>query len=42
MVAQAGRELSVGRLVDHLRQYFHDLILGVVDVLQGVQEQILS
>ncbi len=34
-------ELRVRRLLDHLRQRLGDLVLGVVDVLQCVHEQVI-
>jgi hypothetical protein len=36
LITQAGGEIAVRRLLDHRRQRFHDLILGVVDVLEGM------
>ena len=41
MGLEALLELRVGRLLDHLRQRFHDLLLGVVDVLQLMHEQVV-
>jgi hypothetical protein len=41
MVAQARSKLAVRRLVDQLRQGLNNLILGVINVLQGVQEQVV-
>ena len=41
MIAQARCECAVRGLVDHLWQGFHDLVFGVVDILQRVEEQIL-
>ena len=35
-------ELRIGRLVDHLRQRLRDLVLGIVDVLQRVHEQVVK
>ena len=35
-------ELGIGRLRDHVRQRLLDLVLGVVDVLQRVQEQVVA
>ena len=32
---------AIGRLLDHVGQRLHDLVLGVVDVLQRVDEQIV-
>ena len=34
-------ELRIGGLLDHVGQGFHDLVFGVVDVLQRVNEQIV-
>jgi len=34
-------ELGRARLLDHLRQRLQDLVLGVVDVLQRVDEQVV-
>jgi len=41
MVFQALGEIAVGRLVDQLRQRLHDLVFGVVDVLQPVKQQVI-
>jgi hypothetical protein len=41
MLAQASGEIAIGRLIDQLRQRLHDLILGVIDVLQGMQEKVV-
>src|SRR4029079_11340862 len=41
MGAQAGGELPVSRLLNHLGQRFHDLIFCVIHVLQGMEEKIL-
>jgi hypothetical protein len=35
-------QLRVAGLFDHLRQRLRDLLLGVVDILQGVDEQIIQ
>jgi hypothetical protein len=35
------RKVAVGRLVDHLGQCFGDLLLGVIDVLQPMQQQLV-
>src|SRR5213592_1704002 len=32
---------SVGRLVDHLGQRLGDLLLGIVDIVQAVQQQVI-
>src|SRR3979490_1279383 len=37
---QAGDEVTVGRLVDHLGQRFDDLLFGIVDVLQTMDQQV--
>jgi hypothetical protein len=34
-------ELRIGGFFDHIRQRFHDLLLGVVDVAQGMHEQVV-
>ena len=34
-------QVAVGRLLDHLGQRFNDLLLGVIDVLQTVDQQVL-
>src|SRR5690606_9862509 len=34
-------QLSIRRLLDHVRQRFLDLLLGVIDVLQRMNEQVL-
>jgi hypothetical protein len=41
MLAQAFGQIAVGRLVDHLGKRLHDLVLGVEDVLQAMQEQVV-
>src|SRR5678815_4422885 len=38
MVSKPCRKIPVGRLFDHLRQGFHDLIFSVVDVLKRMEE----
>ena len=35
-------ELGVTDLLDHLRQRLGDLLLGVIDVLQGMDEEIVQ
>jgi hypothetical protein len=35
-------ELKVICIRDHVGQRLHDLVLGVVDVLQGISEQVLE
>ena len=42
MVAEAGLQVEVARLVDHLRQSFHDLLFGIVDVAQLVDEEVVQ
>src|SRR5437588_696941 len=39
MRLQTGREIAVGRLIDHLRQRLRDLLLCIINILQAVQEQ---
>jgi NTP pyrophosphatase (non-canonical NTP hydrolase) len=41
MRLEAAREIAVGRLVDHLGQRLGDLLFGVIDVLQLMEEQIV-
>ena len=41
MILEALGQIAVGRLLDQLRQRFDDLVLGVVDVLQPVQQQVV-
>ena len=41
MSFQTLRQIAVGRLIDHLRQRLGDLLLGVIDVLQTVQQQVV-
>src|SRR5207247_9849901 len=41
MVAQAFRELAIGRLIDQRGQRLHDLALGVVHVLETMQKQVI-
>jgi hypothetical protein len=41
MRLQALLQLGVARVLDHIGQGFNDLVLGVVDVLQRVQEQVV-
>src|SRR4051812_14833951 len=40
MVLESFGEVAVGGLLDQLRQRFHDLILGVINVLEAMQKQI--
>ena len=35
-------QLRIGRFLDHLGQRFRDLLLGVVDVLQRMDEEIVE
>ena len=42
MLFEAGLELGILRGLGHLRQRFHDLLFGVVDVLEGIEEQVLE
>ena len=42
MLLEAGLQLRVGRLLDHLRQRLLDLLLGVVDVAQRVHEEVVQ
>ena len=35
------RKIAICRLVDHLRQRLGDLLLGVIDILQTVQHQVV-
>ena len=37
---EAGGEITVGGLLDHLRQRPGDLLLGIIDVLQAVHEHV--
>ena len=41
MRLEALLQLRIACRLDHLGQRFHDLVLGVIDVLQGVQEEII-
>ena len=41
MALQPGDQIAVGRFFDHLGQRFDDLLLGVVDVLKTMKQQIL-
>src|SRR4030095_1829676 len=41
MTAKAGRELAIGRLLDQLRKCLYDLVLGVNDIPQRVQEKVV-
>ena len=41
MIAQAFGELAIGRLLDHGGERFHDLLLGVINVLKRMEEEIL-
>ena len=42
VLLERGLELRILRLLRHCRQIFHDLVFGVVDVLQGVDEQVIK
>jgi hypothetical protein len=41
MVLKAHDKITVGGVVDHFRQRFKDLLLGVVDVPQTMNQQVL-
>ena len=41
MALQPGDQIAVGGFFDHLGQRFNDLLLGVVDVLKTMKQQIL-
>ena len=41
MALKPGDQVAVGRFFDHLGQRFNDLLLGVVDVLQTMDQQVL-
>jgi hypothetical protein len=41
MILQTGREVAVGCLVDHLRQRLGDLVLGIIDILQAMQQHVV-
>ena len=41
MVLQTLRQVAVGGLLDHLRQRLGDLLLGVIDILQAMQQQVV-
>jgi hypothetical protein len=41
MTLQSGDQVMVGRLLDHFGQRFNDLLLGVIDVLQTMEQQVL-
>jgi hypothetical protein len=41
MVFESLAQVPVGGLIDHFGQGFHDLIFGVVNILQAVQEKIV-
>jgi hypothetical protein len=40
MTFQPGGEIAVSRLSDHLGKRFDDLLFGVVDVLQTMDQQV--
>ena len=42
MLFEAGLEIRILRGLGHLRQRLHDLLFGVVDVLEGIEEQVLE
>jgi hypothetical protein len=41
MTLEALFELRIAGFFDHVGQRFHDLILGVINILQGVYEQVV-
>ena len=41
MVTQALGQFAVGSLLNHGRQRFHNLLLGVINVLKTMKEQVL-
>ena len=42
MLLKALLQRGVGRLVDHIGQRSRDLVLGVIDVAQGMHEEIIQ
>ena len=42
MLLEARAQLRVRRLLDHVGQRLHDLVLGVIEVLQPVHEQVVE
>ena len=42
VLLEAGLEIGRGRGLRHLRQRFHDLLFGVVDVLEGIEEEVVE
>src|SRR5690606_40344715 len=42
MLLESGFQLTRLRCLCHLRQRFHDLLFGVVDVLEGIEEQVVQ
>jgi hypothetical protein len=41
MVFESPAQVPVGGLIDHLGQRFHDLVLGIENILQAVHEKIV-
>src|SRR5262245_36702827 len=41
MTAKPGREFAIGSLLDHLGECLYDLVLGVKDIPQRVQEKVV-
>jgi hypothetical protein len=41
MALECSGQFPIGRLFHHVRQRFENLLLGVVDVLQDVDEQLI-
>ncbi len=42
MVLEAALELRIGRRVNQLRKRLEDLIFGVVDILEAVEEEVVK
>jgi hypothetical protein len=41
VILETLREIAVGGFIDQLRQRFHYLVLGVIDVFETVQQQVI-
>ena len=41
MLLEAGAQLRIGRLLDHVGQRLRDLVFGVIEILQTMHEEVI-
>jgi hypothetical protein len=42
VLLETGLEFGIGRLLDHVRECFRDLVFGVVQILKRVLEEVFQ